>query len=147
LDTRLSCWYFKFKFNNEITSIRPDIISIINAAQEVLHSEKFQTLLALILSITNFLNAKTSKKDTYGFKLGSLLKIGNLKSTDNKSNLLEYLSIYCETKYPDLLKIMDDFKSLESATRVALPETLSTFNALKKGKFIFKKLGIFIISH
>jgi len=47
---------------------------------------------------------KHQKKDAYGFKLNSLTKICDIKSSDGKTNLLEYLAIYCETKYPDLLK-------------------------------------------
>lgn len=133
LSARLNCWFFKLKFAQEVATIRPDIESITLASEEIINSKKFKELLSIILAITNFLNANSSKKDTYGFKLSSLQKLKDTRTADGKSDLLQYIALFCEKKYPHLLRVEEELPHLEPATRVALPEMISEINQMKAG--------------
>jgi len=133
LTNRLGAWAFKHKFKSEIGQLKPDLEAVSEAANQILESKNFKELLAVILAITNFLNGNTNKKDSYGFKLSSLGKLKDTKSADNKSNLLTYLGIYCEKKYPHLLTTYMDMAYLETAMRVSLPDLVSEYGKLKQG--------------
>ena len=48
-------------------------------------------VLATVLALGNHLNGSTARGGAYGFKLNTLTKLINTKTTDNKMNLLHYL--------------------------------------------------------
>ena len=52
---------------------------------------RFKQVLETILALGNYLNGSTSRGGAYGFKLEGLLKLGSVKSVDNKESLLHYL--------------------------------------------------------
>ncbi|EFC43832.1 diaphanous-related formin [Naegleria gruberi] len=130
---RLSCWAFKYKFESSIPVVIPDLETVLFASQEVQRSKKFKELLTVILAIANFLNANSSKKDSYGFTLSSLSKLKDTKAVDGKTTLLQYIGIFCTKKNQNVLRIREDFGNLEMATRVSFPETLSEISKLKAG--------------
>ena len=57
----------------------------INAANELIKSQKFTEFLGIILAVANFLDPTRISE---GFKLKSLLKLIDTKSADNSTNLL-----------------------------------------------------------
>lgn len=53
--------------------------------------ENFRLTLEYILAHGNYLNGQGMKGGSYGFKLDSLEKTADVKSVDNKKNLLGYI--------------------------------------------------------
>jgi len=133
LSTRLNCWAFKFKFANDVTQLLPDIDTLTLAVTEVLDSNRFKRFLSVVLAVTNFLNAKSSKKDSYGFKLKSLVKLADTKSSKNNMSLLQYIAVFCEKNEPDLLELGKDMAHLDAATRVSLPDVVNEVKKLQMG--------------
>jgi diaphanous 1 len=133
LTARLNCWAFKYKFGNDIAQILPDVDSLTLAVTEVIDSTRFKRFLSVVLAVTNFLNAKSAKKDSYGFKLKSLLKLGDTKSAKNNMSLLQYIAVYCEKNDADLLELGNDIPHLEAATRVSLPDVTNEVKKLQTG--------------
>eukprot|EP01080_Neovahlkampfia_damariscottae_P008948 gene8948-897_t len=136
---RLSCWNFKIKFDQDVASIRPDIEAVVSAANEISESSILREFLSVILAIANFLNGKSPKKNCYGFKLSSLSKLKETKSSNGKTNLLQYIALFVSSKYPNLLKIQEDLPNLEAATRVALPEVMNEYRKIQSGIKELKK--------
>jgi len=73
------CGVFKYQFGSNITSItsRADVLSI--ASVTIRKSKKFAKVLQLVLSLGNSLNQKKTK----GFRLSSLLKLTDTRSTED----------------------------------------------------------------
>ncbi|KAF0977805.1 hypothetical protein FDP41_003127 [Naegleria fowleri] len=139
LQSRLNFWSFKYKFENTIPEIIPDLETLHYASQEILRSKKFKDLLTIVLAMANFLNANSSKKDAYGFTLASLNKLKETKAIDGKTTLLQYIGIHCMAKNQDVLKIREDFGNLADAIRISLPDVNAEITKLREGVSALEK--------
>ncbi|XP_030627945.1 protein diaphanous homolog 3-like [Chanos chanos] len=119
LRPRLNSILFKLQFDEQVNNIRPDIMAVNAACEEVRKSKSFSRLLELVLLMGNYMNAGSRNAQSYGFDLSSLCKLKDTKSTDQKSTLLHFLAELCEEKYPDVLKFIDDLEHVDRASRVS----------------------------
>ncbi|KAG7256466.1 hypothetical protein CRUP_001370 [Coryphaenoides rupestris] len=76
LRPRLNGILFKLTFEEQVNNIRPDIMSVTFACEEVKKSESFSTLLELVLLVGNYMNAGSRNAQTFGFNISFLCKVG-----------------------------------------------------------------------
>ncbi|XP_040610898.1 protein diaphanous homolog 3 isoform X2 [Mesocricetus auratus] len=120
LRPRLSAILFKLQFEEQVNNIKPDIMAVSTACEEIKKSNSFSKLLELVLLMGNYMNAGSRNAQTFGFDLSSLCKLKDIKSADQKTTLLHFLVDICEEKYPDILHFVDDFAHLDKASRVSV---------------------------
>ncbi|XP_051514939.1 protein diaphanous homolog 2-like isoform X3 [Myxocyprinus asiaticus] len=118
LRPRLNGILFKLTFEEQVNNIRPDIMNVTFACEEVKKSEGFCMLLELVLLIGNYMNAGSRNAQTFGFNINFLCKLRDTKSTDQNMTLLHFLAEKCEEKYPEILKFPDELQHVESASKV-----------------------------
>ncbi|XP_042637551.1 protein diaphanous homolog 3 [Orycteropus afer afer] len=118
LRPRLSAILFKLQFEEQVNNIKPDIMAVSTACEEIKKSKSFSKLLELVLLMGNYLNAGSRNAQTFGFNLSSLCKLKDMKSADQKTTLLHFLAEICEEKYPDILNFIDDLEHLDKAGKV-----------------------------
>uniref|UniRef100_A0A8C9DQT6 Diaphanous related formin 3 n=1 Tax=Prolemur simus TaxID=1328070 RepID=A0A8C9DQT6_PROSS len=123
LRPRLSAILFKLQFEEQVNNIKPDIMAVTTACEEIKKSKSFSKLLELVLLMGNYMNAGSRNAQTFGFNLSSLCKLKDTKSADQKTTLLHFLVEICEEKYPDILNFVDDLGHLDKASKVSV-ETL-----------------------
>uniref|UniRef100_A0A8C6RF36 Diaphanous related formin 3 n=1 Tax=Nannospalax galili TaxID=1026970 RepID=A0A8C6RF36_NANGA len=123
LRPRLSAILFKLQFEEQVNNIKPDIMAVSTACEEIKKSKSFSKLLELVLLMGNYMNAGSRNAQTFGFSLSSLCKLKDTKSADQKTTLLHFLVDICEEKYPDILNFVDDLEHLDKASKVSV-ETL-----------------------
>uniref|UniRef100_A0A8C0XHP9 Diaphanous related formin 3 n=1 Tax=Castor canadensis TaxID=51338 RepID=A0A8C0XHP9_CASCN len=123
LRPRLSAILFKLQFEEQVNNIKPDIMAVSTACEEIKKSKSFSKLLELVLLMGNYMNAGSRNAQTFGFNLSSLCKLRDTKSADQKTTLLHFLVEICEEKYPDILNFVDDLEHLDKASKVSV-ETL-----------------------
>ncbi|XP_075865519.1 protein diaphanous homolog 3 isoform X2 [Microcebus murinus] len=123
LRPRLSAILFKLQFEEQVNNIKPDIMAVSTACEEIKKSKSFSKLLELVLLMGNYMNAGSRNAQTFGFNLSSLCKLKDTKSADQKTTLLHFLVEICEEKYPDILNFVDDLGHLDKASKVSV-ETL-----------------------
>ncbi|XP_035152669.1 protein diaphanous homolog 3 isoform X1 [Callithrix jacchus] len=123
LRPRLSAILFKLQFEEQVNNIKPDIMAVSTACEEIKKSKSFSKLLELVLLMGNYMNAGSRNAQTFGFNLSSLCKLKDTKSADQKTTLLHFLVEICEEKYPDILTFVDDLEPLDKASKVSV-ETL-----------------------
>ncbi|KAL8189851.1 UNVERIFIED_CONTAM: hypothetical protein K2H54_015017 [Gekko kuhli] len=104
LQPRLSAILFKLQFEEQVSNIKPDIMAVSAACEEIRKSRSFCRLLELVLLMGNYMNAGSRNAQTFGFSLSSLCKLKDTKSVDQKTTLLHFLVEICEEKYPDVLR-------------------------------------------
>uniref|UniRef100_A0A8C3XJ14 Diaphanous-related formin 3 n=1 Tax=Chelydra serpentina TaxID=8475 RepID=A0A8C3XJ14_CHESE len=119
LQTRLSAILFKLQFEEQVNNIKPDIMAVSAACEEIKKSKSFSKLLELVLLIGNYMNAGSRNAQTFGFNLSSLCKLKDTKSADQKTTLLHFLVEICEEKYPDVLNFVEDLHHLDKASKVS----------------------------
>uniref|UniRef100_A0A3Q2XPV9 Dishevelled associated activator of morphogenesis 1b n=1 Tax=Hippocampus comes TaxID=109280 RepID=A0A3Q2XPV9_HIPCM len=113
---RLQSLYFKKKFAERIAEIKPKV-ALAEASKEVLRSRNLRQLLEVVLAFGNYMN-KGQRGNAYGFKVSSLNKIADTKSSIDNVNLLHYLITILEKKYPQVLKFHGDLPSVPEAAKV-----------------------------
>uniref|UniRef100_A0AAY4DPJ9 Diaphanous-related formin 3 n=1 Tax=Denticeps clupeoides TaxID=299321 RepID=A0AAY4DPJ9_9TELE len=119
LRPRLNSILFKLQFEEQLNNIRPDIMAVNAACDEVRKSKSFSRLLELVLLTGNYMNTGSRNAQSYGYDLGSLCKLKDTKSADQKSTLLHFLAEVCEEKFPEVLRFVEDFQHVDRASRVS----------------------------
>lgn len=114
---RLECMNFKVRYNEMILNLEPDMKNGIAACKEVIASTKFKKILSVILSIGNFLNSGQSGNNAraLGFELNVLPKLNDIKTTDKKSTLLQYIVETIKTKFPEVLSFSSELVRVKKA--------------------------------
>lgn len=75
LRPHLNSILFKLQFNEQVENIKPQIVSVTAACEEVRKSESFSNLLSIILLVGNFMNSGSSNADAFGFNISFLCKV------------------------------------------------------------------------
>uniref|UniRef100_A0A7N6C4D0 Diaphanous-related formin 3 n=1 Tax=Anabas testudineus TaxID=64144 RepID=A0A7N6C4D0_ANATE len=119
LRPRLSHILFRLQFEEQVNNLRPDILAVNAACDEVRKSRSFGRLLELVLLLGNYMNAGSRNAQSYGFDLSSLCKLKDTKSADQKTTLLHFLAQVCEEEFPGVIKFVDDLEHVDRASRVS----------------------------
>uniref|UniRef100_A0A8C7YVW8 Dishevelled associated activator of morphogenesis 1b n=1 Tax=Oryzias sinensis TaxID=183150 RepID=A0A8C7YVW8_9TELE len=130
---RLQSLYFKKKFAERIAEIKPKIEALTKASKQMLNSKSLKQLLEVVLAFGNYMN-KGQRGNAYGFKVSSLNKIADTKSSIDKNiTLLHYLITILEKKYPKVLQFQEDLKSVPEAAKVNMTELEKDIGNLRSG--------------
>ncbi|XP_041831137.1 disheveled-associated activator of morphogenesis 1-like isoform X1 [Melanotaenia boesemani] len=130
---RLQSLYFKKKFAERIAEIKPKVEALTKASKEILHSKNLKQLLEVVLAFGNYMN-KGQRGNAYGFKMSSLNKIADTKSSIDKNiTLLHYLITILEKKYPKVLMFQEDLKNISEAAKVNMTEMEKDIGNLRSG--------------
>ncbi|EMP35340.1 Protein diaphanous like protein 1 [Chelonia mydas] len=132
LRPRLNAILFKLQFNEQVENIKPEIVSVTAACEEVRKSKSFSSLLEIILLVGNFMNAGSRNAGAFGFNISFLCKLRDTKSTDQKLTLLHFLTELCEQQYPDVMKFSDELIHVEKASRVSAENLQKNLDQMKK---------------
>uniref|UniRef100_A0A8C8XSL9 Protein diaphanous homolog 2 n=1 Tax=Panthera leo TaxID=9689 RepID=A0A8C8XSL9_PANLE len=119
LRPRLNSILFKLTFEEHVNNIKPSIIAVTLACEELKKSESFNKLLELVLLVGNYMNSGSRNAQSLGFKINFLCKIRDTKSADQKTTLLHFIAEICEEKYRDILKFPEELEHVESASKVS----------------------------
>ncbi|XP_028271325.1 protein diaphanous homolog 2 isoform X4 [Parambassis ranga] len=119
LRPRLNGILFKLTFEEQVNNIRPDIMNVTFACEEVKKSENFCKFLELVLLVGNYMNAGSRNAQTFGFNIGFLCKLRDTKSINQNATLLHFLAEKCEESHPDILRFPDELEHVENASKVS----------------------------
>ncbi|XP_035016977.1 protein diaphanous homolog 1 isoform X1 [Hippoglossus stenolepis] len=116
---RLQAILFKLQFEEQLNNIKPDVVSVTAACEELRQSKNFSTLLEIILLLGNYMNSGSRNGKAFGFSISYLCKLRDTKSADLKQTLLHFLADVCQEHYPDIMGFTDDLIHVEKASRVS----------------------------
>ncbi|XP_056239543.1 protein diaphanous homolog 1 [Seriola aureovittata] len=161
---RLQAILFKLQFEEQLNNIKPDVVSVTAACEELRQSETFSKLLQIILLVGNFMNSGSRNGKAFGFSVSYLCKLRDTKSADLKQTLLHFLADVCQEQYPEIMSFPDELIHVEKASRVSaetiqknlelmgrqiknLEKDLETFPPPQNDKDLFaEKMSSFVIS-
>ncbi|XP_021069965.1 protein diaphanous homolog 1 isoform X1 [Mus pahari] len=132
LRPRLNAILFKLQFSEQVENIKPEIVSVTAACEELRKSENFSSLLELTLLVGNYMNAGSRNAGAFGFNISFLCKLRDTKSADQKMTLLHFLAELCENDHPDVLKFPDELAHVEKASRVSAENLQKSLDQMKK---------------
>uniref|UniRef100_A0A8C0UXV9 Dishevelled associated activator of morphosis 1 n=1 Tax=Cyanistes caeruleus TaxID=156563 RepID=A0A8C0UXV9_CYACU len=130
---RLQSLYFKKKFAERVAEVKPKVEAIRAGSKAVLQSTSLQQLLEVVLAFGNYMN-KGQRGNAFGFKISSLNKIADTKSSIDKNiTLLHYLITVVEKKYPKVLRLHEELRDIPQAAKVNMTELEKEINTLRSG--------------
>ncbi|KAM7417330.1 hypothetical protein PAMA_017139 [Pampus argenteus] len=130
LRPRLNGILFKLTFEEQINNIRPDIMNVTFACEEVKKSEGFYKLLEMVLLVGNYMNAGSRNAQTFGFNINFLCKLRDTKSISQNTTLLHFLAEQCEDIHPEILRFPDELEHVDSASRASPINRSNLLNAI-----------------
>uniref|UniRef100_A0A8C2WGI6 Diaphanous related formin 1 n=1 Tax=Cyclopterus lumpus TaxID=8103 RepID=A0A8C2WGI6_CYCLU len=116
---RLQATLFKLQFEEQLGNIKPDVVSVTAACEELSKSQTFTKLLEITLLVGNYMNAGSRNGKAFGFSISYLCKLRDTKSADLKQTLLHFLADVCQEQYPEVMSFADELIHVEKASRVA----------------------------
>ncbi|KAM7389753.1 hypothetical protein PAMP_023711 [Pampus punctatissimus] len=116
---RLQAILFKLQFEEQLNNIKPDVVSVTAACEELIKSQTFSKLLQIILLVGNYMNAGSRNGKAFGFSISYLCKLRDTKSADLKQTLLHFLADVCQEQYPEVMSFPDELIHVEKASRVS----------------------------
>ncbi|GER28873.1 formin-like protein [Striga asiatica] len=117
---RVEAMLYRANFNTEVEYLRKSFQTLEEASEELKNSRLFLKLLEAVLQTGNRMNNNTILGSAKAFKLDTLLKLVDIKSSDGKTTLLHFV-------------VQEIIKS---------EQTNSTFNKEEDNNFKGKRLGI-----
>uniref|UniRef100_A0A8C2Z6J5 Dishevelled associated activator of morphogenesis 1b n=1 Tax=Cyclopterus lumpus TaxID=8103 RepID=A0A8C2Z6J5_CYCLU len=130
---RLHSLYFKKKFAERVADVKPKIKALSLASREVVQSGTLRQLLEVVLALGNYMN-KGQRGNAYGFKVSSLNKIADTKSSlDRNVTLLHYMITVLEKKYPKVAAFSKELQNVPEAAKVSMTELDKDIGNLRSG--------------
>nr|KAJ3420068.1 hypothetical protein HK105_006158 [Polyrhizophydium stewartii] len=130
---KLKAMHFKSCFPEYEDDAETLIRGLQKASEDVIQSKKIAELLKVVLALGNYLNAG-ARGGAYGFKLGSLLKMVDTKSTiqGRKHTLLHYLAELIGRKFPEIEGFEKDLIHVEEGCKVTIPQIRQSLMTIRE---------------
>ncbi|KAI8801136.1 hypothetical protein BJ742DRAFT_39650 [Cladochytrium replicatum] len=142
-EQRLQGILFKVSFAERSSQLERDGTALLSGLECVLQSEKFPRLLKIILALGNFINTGTNRGQVKGFRVDSINKLGDTKTSDGTSSLLHFVCGFVEEKFLPLLDFVKEFRDLERACGVSYVSLMEDLRDIKAG---LSQLSLFVQS-
>lgn len=118
---KLDCLSLKMTISSSIQDIKQRVGLIAQACTELRSSQRFRVLIECVLMLGNTLNVQNEEASRMvivkAFQLDSLLNLTNTKGFDKKTSLFMYLEKLLMMKYPEVIDVQEELKSLPQAAR------------------------------
>jgi len=132
LEPKLKAFGAKMAYPNKLTDLTADVHTVDKACVETLESKSLMSIFEYILMFVNFLNSGTNRAGVAGFKLNTLAKLRDAKTSDNKQNMIHVLVKFMEDKHPELLKFPEEIPHVMEVSKVAGAQLEGDINQLAK---------------
>eukprot|EP01117_Protostelium_nocturnum_P015560 TRINITY_DN6052_c0_g2_i1.p1 TRINITY_DN6052_c0_g2~~TRINITY_DN6052_c0_g2_i1.p1 ORF type:complete len:553 (-),score=240.06 TRINITY_DN6052_c0_g2_i1:14-1672(-) len=134
MEDKLKGLEFKMKFGGNVQKVKEDLEILVKCVETVRGSPKLAQIMQIVLAIGNYLNSGTPRGLAYGFKLETLVKLGDTKSTlSSRSNLNHFITKFVEANFPELLELPLELEPVQKAMKVDVNQAQSTINELNQG--------------
>lgn len=132
LKPRLSSILFKLQFDEQVNNIKPDVVAVTAACEEVRQSESFAKLLEITLLLGNYMNSGSRNAKAFGFSISYLCRLRDTKSADQKQTLLHFLAETCQEQHPEVMTFTEELIHVEKASKVSVENLQKNLDQMEK---------------
>ena len=118
LDEKLDAFKTKISFFERLVDLQVSLCTVNEACAELQKSQKLLKIFEYMLMFGNFLNSGTKRAGVPGFKLSTLKKMSDLKTTDNEQSMLHIMAQFITKKHPELLTFFDEIPHVMDMKKV-----------------------------
>lgn len=130
-EAKLGVMAFIGVFDELMRTVVPQVDAVLRAATSIVNSGKLKKLFKIILIYGNYMNS-SRRGLAHGFKLESLGKLEDTRTTDRKTTFLGYIVEVVQKKFPDLQDFSEELY-LDGATTVSMQTLAADVQGLRKG--------------
>jgi len=129
---RLLCWKGSLDFEARLNSVKTIGTEYRNALGAVMEMEALRYTCAIILACGNEMNRGTYRGSAQAFRIDTLLKLRNMKSTSaREGNLLDFVIHQCKELHPESLSTgVELLEIADKSKRLTLEAVISGINDL-----------------
>lgn len=132
LGPKLKAWECHRSFESKLEYVTNSLDIVLKAAKDVRSSKNLKYILEYVLAVGNYMNGGTNRGGSFGFKLDSLNKMVDVKSSlDSKVSLMHWLVERFEIERPEAMNVIEELKSSELASRENMPTVQGDLGKLK----------------
>ena len=132
LALRLKAWEYMRSFEVRYGALEESVTILETARKETRNSKKLKAIMEYVLAVGNYMNGSTNRGECFGFKLDSLNKMLDVKSSaDPKVTMMHWVQSQIEAHFPQHADLMADFTQLETAPRQNVPTLQGDIGRLK----------------
>jgi hypothetical protein len=132
LTLKLKSWDFMRSFEVRYGALEESVTILETARRETRGSKKLKSIMEYVLAVGNYMNGSTNRGECFGFKLDSLNKMLDVKSSaDPKVTMMHWIQTQIENKMPAAADLLNDFSQLETAPRQNVPTLQGDIGRLK----------------
>eukprot|EP00028_Trichosphaerium_sp_Am-I-7-wt_P004076 CAMPEP_0168523360 /NCGR_PEP_ID=MMETSP0405-20121227/9939_1 /TAXON_ID=498012 /ORGANISM="Trichosphaerium sp, Strain Am-I-7 wt" /LENGTH=778 /DNA_ID=CAMNT_0008545223 /DNA_START=482 /DNA_END=2818 /DNA_ORIENTATION=+ len=130
---RVNSMLYQLSFEDKVESVKRDMTELGDALKAIKTSTALATTLETVLAVGNYMNGQGSRGGCYGFKLSSLAKLDDVRSTTDGGMTLANFIVKMLTEKNILDKLQEELNPVKSAVRIDLNECVKKVNRLKVG--------------
>mmetsp|Transcript_53603 Transcript_53603/g.89095 ORF Transcript_53603/g.89095 Transcript_53603/m.89095 type:complete len:991 (+) Transcript_53603:230-3202(+) len=132
VEAKLTTIGLSLSLKEHAESIKEEFAVLSKSACALKESSSFRKLLQIVLYIGNVMNCGTQRGNAYGFRIDTLTKLADLKSTDGKTTLLNFIVKFTLAKAPCLVDdTLKEFQDFDRACRVCITERLAELKEMR----------------
>lgn len=125
LHDRLQYFLHRHRFDAQLAKLKAELDACESGVRALQTSTNLRQLFELVLSVSNYMNGGTIRGGVSGFKIDTLMKLKNSKSSDNTCTLLDFVVTNFKSSNPSA------HESLKSELAVLQTATETQFAALQ----------------
>jgi hypothetical protein len=128
----LMCWMHEH--HEQMQALIPDVEAITGALNDLVSSERFVELLKLVLAVGNYMNGGSFRGGAAGFKLDTLGKLADVRSTTHAGQtLLDFIVKLAQDKLPSVASgLEDELQNVEAGAGVAFSNIATELTSLQR---------------
>eukprot|EP01112_Ceratiomyxa_fruticulosa_P021198 TRINITY_DN7396_c0_g1_i1.p2 TRINITY_DN7396_c0_g1~~TRINITY_DN7396_c0_g1_i1.p2 ORF type:complete len:351 (-),score=91.40 TRINITY_DN7396_c0_g1_i1:574-1626(-) len=136
---RVESMIYRREFYLKLAELKEDIKMINLGALEVAKSSRLRNIMQLVLALGNIMNQGSYAADCTGFKISSMLKIKDVKSSKGQYNLLNYLCNLIEARKPSVLQLPEQMPHVKPGAKDRMGLIVADLSNLKKGMEVIEE--------
>ena len=137
LARRIRALIFCASYEASLQRLAGELDTLDSASSQVHTSRNFKALLEAVLTVGNHLNGGSYRGSAAGFKIGDLLKLGDVRG-NNRISLLDFVVRDLVPKNPSMQFMCDELKATGAASRLQMDSLKSALRELTDGMAMVK---------
>nr|CAD7438931.1 unnamed protein product [Timema bartmani] len=117
---RVEAMLQKEEFSARTSELRPQLTSLVDICDDLMHNAALRDFLALILQLGNYLNAGSYAGNAVGFRLNALPKLLDTRANKPRFTFLHYIVEEAQKSSKDALSFITELSYLHNVARLSV---------------------------
>ncbi len=124
----------------------PKVSAVRGAIEQIKTSNRWRKVLEVVMTVGNFVNSRSKQRgNALGIKLSSLANVADTKTSDNKGNLLQYITEVIEKKDPDALSVSSELDNIKTVASFAIASIMEDASQIYRSSEALAKVKIVVV--